>query len=35
MVPLMSNMPEAFERPSTYHGILLPPRKYAVMSRDP
>ena len=31
MVPLISNMPDAFEIPSIYQGILLPPRKYACM----
>ena len=30
MVPLMSNMPEALETPSTYQGMVLPPRKYAL-----
>jgi hypothetical protein len=27
IVPLMSNMPEAFETPSRYQGMAFPPRK--------
>ena len=28
IVPVMSNIPEALDRPNIYHGRLLPPRKY-------
>jgi hypothetical protein len=27
IVPVISNIPEAFETPRIYQGILLPPRK--------
>jgi hypothetical protein len=33
IVPLMSHIPEAFESPSMYHFIVLPPRKYDDISR--
>ena len=33
-VPEMSNMPEAFDNPSMYHGMLFPPSRYDSKLRD-